>query len=332
VLILQLKRIGDAILTTPLLAALREHVPGAHLTLALDRATAALAPALDADRILIRGQNFWRKLAASRFDVVLDLTGTDRSALASVVSRAPRRITWTRFAKKPLRRAIYSEFVESSVRDRHTADHHTDLLQALGITVENVPVALHLPDSARQQAAAALAAAGISGDYAVIHPGTARPEKYWLPERWAEVITSLQRKHGLPVILTGSRDPAERAHLAAISSQLSIAALAPRPAQGGGLNSQPPANLAGQLTLLGTAAVLERARLLCAVDSAPVHLADALGTPVVALFGPTNPFHWRPRRTSAHVVTPPAGKAPMVNIETTAVLAEISSLLPKSQP
>ena len=314
-LLLQLKRIGDAILTTPLLAALREHLPGAHLTLALDRATAALAPAMNADRILIRGQNFWPALATGRFDVVLDLTGTDRSALATVLTRASRRITWARFAKKPLRRLIYNEFVESSVRERHTADHHTDLLRALDIIVENVPLALHLPETARAEATAALTAAGITEDYAVIHPGTARSEKYWLPERWAEVIARLQRDYGLPVVLTGSNDPAERAHLQAISSQLST------------INHQRPAILAGQLTLLGTAAVIERARLLCAVDSAPVHLADALGTPVIALFGPTNPHHWRPRRTTAHVVTPAAGKAPMSEIPTAAVLAEIQALL-----
>jgi ADP-heptose:LPS heptosyltransferase len=315
ILILQLKRIGDAILTTPLLAALREHLPAPHLTLALDRATAALAPALDADQILVRGKNFWRPLATQRFDVCLDLTGTDRSALATILSRAPRRITWARFAKKPLRRWIYNEFVESSVRDRHTADHHTDLLRALDITVENVPLALRLPANVRAEAEAALTAAGITGDYIVIHPGTARSEKYWLPKRWAEVITHLQRDLGLPIVLTGSNAPAELAHLQAISSQRST------------LDSQRPAVLAGQLTLLGTAAVLERARLLCAVDSAPVHLADALGTPVIALFGPTNPHHWRPRRTTAHVVTPTAGKAPMAEISTVAVLAEIQAEL-----
>jgi len=311
ILILQLKRIGDAILTTPLLAALREHLPDAHLTLALDRASAALSPALDADQILIRGQNFWLPLATQRFDIVLDLTGTDRSALATVLSRAPRRITWARFAKKPFRRAIYAEFAESSVRDRHTADHHTDLLRALEIGVENVPLALHLPASAREEATSALADAGITDAYAVVHPGTARPEKYWLPERWAEVIAHLQSDRGLPVVLTGSNDPAERAHLTAIQHALPVPAL----------------NLAGQLTLLGTAAVLKRARLLCAVDSAPVHLADALGTPVIALFGPTNPFHWRPRSTHAHVVTPVAGKAPMSEIPTSAVLAEIQAIL-----
>lgn len=305
-------------------------MPGAHITLALDRATAGLAPALGADRTIIfrkgfSGAPFWHELATGKFDICLDLTGNDRSGLATALSRAPRRITWARFSKKPLRRAVYSDFVESSVKHRHTADHHTDLLQPLGIQVENVPLSLHLPDESRAEAAEALNAVGIAANapFAVIHAGTARPEKYWLPERWAEVATLLRREYGLPVLLTGSRDSAERRHLEAIQSALSSAG-----------ESRCP-DLAGKLSLLGTAAVLSQARLLCAVDSAPVHLADALDVPLVALFGPTNPYHWRPRRASACVVTaagappfsPTHPQAPMSEISTAVVAEAIRTLV-----
>jgi ADP-heptose:LPS heptosyltransferase len=317
ILIIQLKRIGDVLLTTPVIAALRAHAPGCHITLALDAGTSALAPALGADRVLVRGRNFWRGLAGGGFDVCLDLTGNDRSALAALVSRAPRRITWSRFAKKPLRRVVYSEFVESSVKTRHTADHHTDLLGALGISVEGVPMTLALPENARAEASAALT--GVRETFAVVHPGTARPEKYWLPERWAEVIPVLRSEHSLTVVLTGSNAPDERAHLDAIQAAL----------------PEPCVDLSGKLSLLGSAAVLERARLVCAVDSAPVHFADALGKPVVALFGPTNPFHWRPRRATARLVTaagvanitPNHPKAPMSDIRVEAVFDAIRALL-----
>jgi ADP-heptose:LPS heptosyltransferase len=319
VLIIQLKRIGDALLTTPMIAALRAHAPDCHITLALDAGTAALAPALGADRALVRGRNFWRGLAGGGFDICLDLTGNDRSAAAALISRAPRRITWSRFAKKPLRRAVYSEFVESSVKTRHTADHHTDLLRALGIAIEGVPMTLALPEEARREAEQALDATGVREPFAVVHPGTARPEKYWLPERWAEVISALRKEHGLAVVLTGSKAPDERAHLDAIQAAL----------------SEPCIDLSGKLSLPGSAAVLDRARLVCAVDSAPVHFADALGRPVVALFGPTNPFHWRPRRASARLVTaagipeitPGYPKAPMADIRAEPVCAAIRELL-----
>jgi ADP-heptose:LPS heptosyltransferase len=317
ILIIQLKRIGDVLLSTPVIAALRAHAPDCHVTLALDSGTDSLGPALGADRVLARGRNFWRGLAGGGFDICLDLTGNDRSALAAFVSRAPRRITWSRFAKKPLRRAVYTEFVESSVKTRHTANHHTDLLRALGVAVEGIPMTLALPEEARAEAAEALANA--REPFVVVHPGTARAEKYWLPERWAEVISALRKEHGLAVVLTGSKASDERVHLDAIQATL----------------PEPCIDLSGKLSLLGSAAVLERARLVCAVDSAPVHFADALGRPVVALFGPTNPFHWRPRRATARLVTasgvaeitPGYPKAPMAEIRVESVLDAIRELL-----
>jgi ADP-heptose:LPS heptosyltransferase len=191
------------------------------------------------------------------------------------------------------------------------------LLGALGIAVEGVPMTLALPEEARRGADAALV--DVHEPFAVVHPGTARPEKYWLPERWAEVISALRREYSLTVVLTGSSAPDERAHLDAIQAAL----------------SEPCIDLSGKLSLLESAAVLERARLVCAVDSAPVHFADALGRPVVALFGPTNPFHWRPRRATARLVTaagianitPDHPKAPMSDIRVEPVLDAIRELL-----
>ncbi len=322
ILVLQLQRIGDVILTTPLLAGLRKSSPGCSITIAIDESTAALAPALDVERAVVfrkgfAGHGFWRELAAGRFDVCLDVTGNDRSASAAALSGARRRITWSRFAGKPLRRLAFTEFVDSSVKGRHTADHHTDLLRALGVELENVPLDLRLPQAARDEAANALA--GIAMPFAVVHAGTTRAEKYWLPERWAEVIAFIRSELGLPVVLTGSSDASERRHLDAIQR----AAL------------EPCLDLAGKLSLLGSAAVIERARLLCAVDSAPVHFADALGTPLVALFGPTNPFHWRPRRATSRIVAaagegqelaPGYPKAPMSGIAVSSVVAAVRSL------
>jgi predicted lipopolysaccharide heptosyltransferase III len=324
VLIIQLKRIGDLILTTPLLAPLRARFPGCEITLAIDRHAAALAPALAADRVLIfqrglRGAAFWRGLLARRWDLCLDATGNDRAALVSWLSRAGRKITWRRFAAKPLRRFLYTDFVESSVKERHTVDHHTDLLRPLGVEIENAAPALTLPDAARAEARRALGAAGAGEAFAVVHPGSARPEKYWIAGRWAEVIRALQLEHALPVVITGSADPREQAHVAEIQARL----------------PQPAIDLTGKLPLLASAAVIARARIVCAVDSAPVHLADALGVPVVALFGPTNPFHWRPRNTFARVITPPAAGAirpespgaPSSEIPAAAVRAAINELL-----
>lgn len=324
ILLVQLKRIGDVVLTTPLIAPLRARFPGVEITLALDANAAALAPALDADAVLVferggRGWPFWRRVTVRPWDVCLDLTGNDRSALVTALSRATTRVSFQRFEQKPFRRVIYTRFVDSSVRDRHTVDHHTDLLQALGIDMENASPALNLPAQARIEASTALVEAGVSGPFAVIHPGTARAEKYWLADSWAEVVREIQLGHSLPVVITGSGDPAERSHVAAIQHAL----------------RQTCVDFSGKLSLLASAAVLARARIVCAVDSAPVHFADALQTPVVALFGPTNPYHWRPRSTFSRVVTPsgfttlqPKSRpGPMSEITVAAVCSAVDELL-----
>jgi ADP-heptose:LPS heptosyltransferase len=121
----------------------------------------------------------------------------------------------------------------------------------------------------------------------VIHPGTARPEKYWPADRWVKVISHLHRRYKLLCLITGGKDSAELRHVSEIKSRL-------------------PPNLffsvAGKIDFLMTAAMIQRASLFVGVDSAGAHLASAFSVPEVVLFGPTNPFHWRPQHNKAAVV------------------------------
>ena len=209
----------------------------------------------------------------------MDFTGTDRSAYLSTFSFSKRRVTFQRFRKKPLRKYLYTDFVKSSVSGRHTADHYTDLLGPLGVKRENVSLDLRLRAEDFARARALLASAGAGDSYVVVHAGAARREKYWLPERWADVIGFLHAELGLVSILTGSQDPNEREHLSRIKSALRCNYI----------------DVSGKTDLPGLAAVIKGARLLCGVDTAAIHLADAMKTPSLVLFGPTNPYHWRPR-------------------------------------
>jgi len=101
---------------------------------------------------------------------------------------------------------------------------------------------------------------------------------------------------------------------------------------------QPVIDLSGQLDLLSLAALIQHARLLLTIDSAPMHLASALGTPQVVLFGPTNPFHWRPRGAPAAILhagsaeplsafVPKQVPRPMKEISTKQVIDAMQSLL-----
>jgi lipopolysaccharide heptosyltransferase III len=306
ILLLQLKRIGDLILTTPSIRCLREAFPDAQLALVVDASCASLLESIAIDErwiyykggglkgMLGRGLNAWLQHRFWPFqpDWTLDFTGNDRSAYLSALSRSTRRVTFERFRKKNLRRFIFTDFVRSSVIERHTADHYTDLLKPLGIARDNVPLDVRLTGEAYASSRALLTSAGVSGSYAVIHAGSARPEKYWSAERWAGVIDFLHTERGLVGVLTGSRDPLEQQHLSEIRSHLHCDAV----------------DLSGKTDLASLGAIIKGASLFCGVDTAAMHLADAMRTPCVALFGPTNPYHWLPRHTRS--ITLRAGTAP----------------------
>lgn len=288
ILLVQLKRIGDLILTTPAIRCLREAFPAAELSLIVDGSCRGLLSAIEVDNCLVhekKGGNAWiRRLPGLRPDWCLDFSGTDRALLFGALSRARRRVNFLRFRKKFLRRWAFTDFVDSSVRDRHTADHYTDLLRPLGVERDNVPLSLRLP--AAEVTQAVLRSRGVTEPYAVIHAGTAREEKYWRPERWAVVADVLREKYGLLPAFTGATAPEELAHLAAIRAAM----------------SGPSIDLAGATDLAGLAGVIAGARIFCGVDTAAMHLADAVRTPTVALFGPTNPYQWRPRHTRSVVL------------------------------
>jgi len=331
ILLLQLKRIGDLILTTPAIHCLREAYPKAHLTLVVDASCRGLVEAVSVDEVWVhdkkagwggclgRGPNAWITwdLPRSRGDACLDFTGTDRSAWLALASRSQKKISFARFQKKVARRFVFTDFVDSSVRERHTADHYTDLLRPLGIVRDGEPLDLRIPDPATQKVRDLLQAGGVQGAFVVVHAGTAREEKYWRPERWASVMTELAAA-GQQIVLTGSRDPEEQAHLQAIKKAF----------------SGPCLDLSGKTNLVELAAVVRGAALFCGVDTAAMHLAEAMGTPIVALFGPTNPFHWRPRNAGAIILraetkepfTPGQKGGPMEAISVEAVLEAVRKL------
>jgi len=328
ILALKLKRIGDLILTTPALVALRQAFPDAHLTLCIMENCAALVPAMPyVDEVLVfrrhrSNARLLARLATGRFDVCLDFTGNDRSAFFTVLSHAPRRITFGWVKRSKHRPLAFNEFVDSSVRENHTVDHHLDLLAPLGIERGNVPITLELPPSADDDVSRLLADAGIDGAYAVIHPGTARAEKYWVPQRWAAVIDHLQGELGLPCVITGGLDAFEQTHIQAIRKEMRT----------------PWRDFSGKMDLLGLAATIRRASLLLSMDSAPLHFGAAFQTPQIALFGETNPFAWRARHEKALVLCagqpepvtrfePRAKPRPLSDLSTDAVIGAITHLL-----
>jgi ADP-heptose:LPS heptosyltransferase len=248
ILALQLKRIGDLVLTVPALAALRRAWPEAHIALGAFGGAAELLgafPSISAGIAFGRGRGWapWQQVLTGNFDRVYDFTGTDRSALATLLAAAQERAAFSWVKKAGVRQLVYNRFVDSAVRERHTVDHYLDLV---GASAHQGDARLRIPEN--------VAIPELPRPFAIIHPGTARAEKYWLPERWAAVVRHLQSAHHLHCVLTGGSDPFEQAHLAEIQR------LAP------GVT-----NLAGSMSLLTLAALTRDARLVVSCDTGIVH-------------------------------------------------------------
>jgi lipopolysaccharide heptosyltransferase III len=292
ILLIQLKRIGDLILTVPAIAALRNNFPKATIHLAIAHSGKDLAPAIaGVDRFLVadswRRAPDWFAILKTRYDYCLDFTRTDRSAFLTFVSSAKKKISFERTrvrSKWPL--LVYDQFVDSSVRDKHTIDHHLAFLAPLGITDTDGELQLALPNEAMRRAEEILSRFKIATPFVLFHPGSARQEKFWPAQNWVDVIDRCVRDHGWQCVLTGGRSPFEQVHLAEIKAQLPSSVI----------------DLSGQTDLLTLTALIAKAGLLISVDSAPTHLAAAMRTPQIVLYGPTNPFHWRPRASPALIL------------------------------
>jgi predicted lipopolysaccharide heptosyltransferase III len=331
ILLLQLKRIGDLILTTPAIAALRKNYPDAYITLAVSNECSELLPAIsNVDHVLIARRNLRdvamvSSVAGKRFDYCIDFTRNDRSAFLTLVSGAQRRVASYRVREQSKTRArLYTDLVGVRVRDMHTIDYNLALVEPLGVRGGSSAPQLDLPRTAREKADRLRRDWKITRPYVILHPGSARREKLWNAARWAEVIEHFGENNESDLVLTSGPSVDEQTHIAEIAKR----------------TRQRFVNLSGKTDLLSLAALIGQAQLLVTVDSAPVHFAACTHTPQVILFGPTNPFHWRPTHSPALILHGKSGvpvtefapvrpRFPMSEISTEAVISAMNSLLPR---
>jgi len=277
ILIVRLSAIGDVLHTLPVLNALRDAFPHAFLSWVVDSRAADLLrghKSLDELVVVPRGWatspvaawRLWRHLKARRFDVALDVQGLTKSSAAAWLSGARRRIGYGGRDARELSRCFNNELVLASAS--HIIDRNLELLRPLGIATP--PVRFDLPEDRAEAVMAedAIVRLALGSGYAVINPGAGWPSKLWPAKRYGGVARFLGATLGLPslVVWAGSR---ERAWAEEIES-----------------GSGGHARLAPSTTLLELAAILRRARLFVGSDTGPLHLAVAVGTPSVGMFGP----------------------------------------------
>ena len=161
----------------------------------------------------------------------------------------------------------------------HTVEKNLDLVRALGVEAHHHGPEFFWNQRTEQEVQDLLRRHGLTPkNFILIHPPARWLFKCWTAQGYAAVIDALQNDYKLPVVLTAAPVPQERQFMQDISHRLHTT----------------PVNLAGQLDLKALGAMIAQARLFIGVDSAPMHLAAAVGTPTVVLFGPSGPYNWRP--------------------------------------
>ncbi len=298
ILCTKLKHIGDVLLMTPAIRALRRVWPGSSIAALVPRGTEGVLagnPDLDAILVFDREARFadgWRIIRDVRRyapDLVLEMGQGDREAVLGWLSGAHQRVGYAPRWSSRWRRMLLSQTVPWNAR-LHVVEANLDLVRACGIPAEASRPVLHVEPEARSRMAARLASAGLGLDrpLTVVHPVSRWLFKAWPEASCVEVIGRLVRSAGVAVAVTSGPGTAEME----AANRILTLAVASHPA--GASPRAPIIDLVGQTTLEELAAVLERAALFIGVDSAPMHMAAALGVPVIALFGPSGEHNWGP--------------------------------------
>lgn len=273
--------LGDAILCTPALAALRSARPDLQLHALVKPSVQAAIQGLPgiASVSVLEKTDFGGTLQAGKalqreeFDAALIFPKGFREAALARLAGIPVRVG----LDTDHRGLLLTHTVSFTEKDWH--EHHArqfaKVLSPLGIFLKDEGLAFPLSPQDREEAQKVLHEAGVTGPFAVFHIAASKAPRAWHPERFAEVAKALEEVAGLRPILLGAPGdgPVHAAFLAGCPSA---------------------ADLAGRTTLRGMAAVLERAALFVGNDSGPMHVAAAVRTRVVAVFGPGAPYKTAP--------------------------------------
>ena len=282
VLVVVTRRIGDVLLTTPLIRSLKQAWPNAAIDVLVFTGTEdVLAANPDIRRILVIPERptFGEHLAllwhiARRYGVALSVVPGDRPTLYAWIAGRWRAGLVVDRRKHRWKTWLLHRWEVFDDVNTHTVRMHLSLARILAIPAcrEVVP-AWRDEDRIRLERSLPSAA---TQPYAVLHAFPKFNYKMWRQAGWIEVARWL-RGQGLALVLSGSGDAAERRYVAAIAREVPEAV-----------------NLCGKLTLNEAACLIARARAYVGPDTALTHIAAALGVPVVTIYGPTDPVKWGP--------------------------------------
>jgi heptosyltransferase-1 len=300
ILIVKLSAIGDVIHTLPALNAIRKHYPDGCITWLVEEEASALIenhPALD--HVLVSKRKRWVKgllsvsclknireayrfiksLRDTPYDLIIDFQGLLKSGIMVGLARGKRKVGFGRgMDHMEYSYSFLNECVPAVGMDNHALLRSMMLLNALGIPAHEVLFKIPIQDPDRHLAEELLFRHRMGEDkpLVAINPMAKWETKLWSNEKFANLADILIGQFGANVVFTGSLgDRKTIQHIISVMKEKAV-------------------NLAGETTLRSLAALFEKADVLVSTDTGPMHLSAAVGTPVVALLGPTAPWRTGP--------------------------------------
>jgi lipopolysaccharide heptosyltransferase I len=303
--ILRLSSIGDVIHTLPVADLIRKKYPYARITWVAEKTMAPLLrnhPAVD--HLLLVDSRSWRRrlltpavwkeilsflryLRAQQFDIALDFQGLFKSAVLARVSGASRRIGMSREDRKESWSSIFlNELCKQTLSKKHIIEKNLALLESIGITAGNEPLNFHIysEEEAVQYVENELQKFELN-DFILVNPGGGWVTKLWSVDKFAQLIDLMYNDLHMPALIAWG--PGEK-HMADKIARKCIS----------------PAFVSFSTNLAELIALISRSRLLVSGDTGPLHLASALGVPVVGIYGPTDPMRngpWNPQDSACTI-------------------------------
>ncbi|ADP10929.1 Putative heptosyl III transferase WaaQ (Glycosyl transferase, family 9) [Erwinia sp. Ejp617] len=302
ILVIKFRHHGDMLLTTPVIRSLKAAWPEAKIDVLLYEETRAMLACHPDIHQIYAIDRTWKKkglrfqlgqerrllktLRHQRYDVVVNLADQWRSAIITRFTAAPVRLGFN-FPKRQglLWQRCHTHLVATDQhQNMHTVEQNLSLLLPLNLATLDNTVGMHYSQADDQAVRQRLNG---TEKYIVVQPTSRWFFKCWSEEKFATVLQSLC-DDGHTIVLTSGPDTKELGMVKNIISRLS--------------SDDKVISLAGQLTLNQLAALIDEARLFIGVDSVPMHMAAALRTPCIALFGPSKLVFWRPWQVNGEVI------------------------------
>lgn len=302
ILVIKFRHIGDVLLSVPVFSALKENFPDAYISALVNSETKEVLtgnPIIDEILVFKRDikkmkpvKKYTKELAFLRiirrkdFDLVVDLTSGDRAAIVSFMSGARYRLAYDPWGTGFLGKKYLYTHLTKKDRSQHMVLQNINVVRSFGINTNNLTVNFFMPDESRISARNILKENNINENDKIVHlhPTSRWLFKCWKDEYMAEIISWLVDMDIKVVVTSGPQereiDKAKRI-LSLVSSRFKV-------------QDSRLLDLCGKTTIKELAAISEASDLFLGVDSAPMHIAAAVGTPVIALFGPTGAFNWGP--------------------------------------